>query len=186
MGAKLNDFIHVYDNALDHQVCQSLINIFENNIDKCERINNNRTPSFSQFNLTENCKLSVQIEEVHKFIISKTLEYKKIYYQSIDIICFPHQNAFEQFRIKKYNTGGNDAFDWHVDVADYASSKRFLSFFWYLNNVNNGGETVFSDVTIKPETGKLVMFPPLWMFPHQGNPPISNTKYLLSTYLHYI
>ena len=110
---------------------------------------------------------------------------KKKYYEFIDERCFPKENAFEQFRIKKYNNDGNDAFDAHVDVIDYASSRRFLSFFWYLNDVNEGGETVFSDLTIKPETGKLVIFPPLWMFPHQGNAPISYENYLLSTYLHY-
>jgi hypothetical protein len=29
------------------------------------------------------------------------------------------------------------------------------------------------------------MFPPLWMFPHKGESPISNPKYIISTYLHY-
>jgi hypothetical protein len=66
------------------------------------------------------------------------------------------------------------------------TSRRFISFFWYLNDVAEGGETEFVDLTIKPEAGKLVIFPPLWMFPHKGNPPISNEKYLLSTYLHYL
>jgi len=43
----------------------------------------------------------------------------------------------------------------------------------------------FSDLIIKPKKGTLIIFPPLWMFPHKGNPPISESKYLLSTYLHY-
>ena len=56
---------------------------------------------------------------------------------------------------------------------------------WYLNDVENGGETEFLNVSIKPKAGTLVVFPPLWMFPHKGNAPISGSKYLLSTYLHY-
>lgn len=68
---------------------------------------------------------------------------------------------------------------------DYATSRRFLSFFWYLNDVDQGGETVFDDLIIQPKTGRMVVFPPLWMFPHKGCIPISNEKYLLSTYLHY-
>ena len=99
--------------------------------------------------------------------------------------CFPEQNNFEQFRIKRYNTDGNDAFDTHVDVSDYASARRFLSFMWYLNDVNEGGETIFDDLTIKPKTGTMIIFPPLWMYPHKGVAPISNTKYIMSTYLHY-
>jgi hypothetical protein len=182
MAADLKDLIHIHENALDKDTCQSLIDVFESNQDKQERFDRNRTPNFTQFNLTQ---YSSENKELHNLVISKTLEYKKKYYEFIDERCFPKENAFEQFRIKRYKNDGNDAFDAHVDVVDYSTSRRFLSFFWYLNTVEEGGETVFSDVTIKPETGKLVVFPPLWMFPHQGNPPISNEKYLLSTYLHY-
>ena len=98
---------------------------------------------------------------------------------------FPTSHAFEEFRIKRYNVGGSERFDTHVDVLDYSTAKRFLSFFWYLNDVEEGGETVFKDLKIKPSKGKLVIFPPLWMYPHKGNPPISGSKYILSTYLHY-
>ena len=182
MVVELNDLVHIYNNVLNSSTCRLLIDVFEKNQDKHERIEQNRTPNFTQFNLTQ---YSSEYKAIHDFVISKTLEYKKKYYEFIGKNNFPKENAFEQFRIKKYNNDGNDAFDTHVDVLDYASSKRFLSFFWYLNNVEVGGETVFNDLIIKPETGKLIVFPPLWMFPHRGNPPISNVKYLLSTYLHY-
>ena len=76
-------------------------------------------------------------------------------------------------------------FDTHVDVMDYNSARRFLSFFWYLNDVEIGGETRFYNLEITPKKGTLVVFPPLWMFPHKGEPPLSGEKYLLSTYLHY-
>ena len=36
--------------------------------------------------------------------------------------------------IKKYKNDGNDMFDTHVDVQDYMTSRRFISFFWYLND----------------------------------------------------
>ena len=52
--------------------------------------------------------------------------------------------------------------------------------------VDNGGETVFSDLKIVPKKGNLLVFPPLWMFPHRGNPPISGPKYIMSGYLEYI
>ena len=182
MAIKLIDLIHVHENAIDKDTCQLLIDVFEKNKNNHERVDKNRTPNFTQFNLTEH---SNDNKELHNLVISKTLEYRKMYYDFIHERCFPKKNSFEQFRIKKYKNDGNDEFDSHVDVNDLDSSRRFLSFFWYLNDVEDGGETVFADVTIKPETGKLVVFPPLWMFPHKGNPPISNEKYLLSTYLHY-
>ena len=57
-------------------------------------------------------------------------------------------------------------------------------FLWYLNAVAEGGETEFVDLGIKSsaETGKLLMFPPYWMYRHAGCSPVSGPKYILSTY----
>jgi len=54
--------------------------------------------------------------------------------------------------------------------------------------VEEGGETYFTGIgkCIVPKRGRLLIFPPLWMFPHSGEEVISNTKYILSTYLHYV
>jgi hypothetical protein len=185
MVIELKDFIKVYDEVLEQNVCKFLIDLFEKNNDKQERIDNNSLPNFTQFNLTENCNLTAEVNNIHNFLISKVFEYKRKYCEDLDINSLPSDHSFEQFRIKKYNNDGNDLFDTHVDVVNYPSARRFLSFMWYLNNVDDGGETVFDELKIKPKTGSLLIFPPLWLFPHKGNPPISNTKYLLSTYLHY-
>lgn len=185
MAIELNDFIHVYENALESNICNFLIKTFEENSDKLERVENNGTPNFTQFNLTENSKINDEVENIHNFLISQVFQYKKKYYEFVYSSCFPEDHNFEQFRIKKYNNDSKDLFDTHVDVRDYQSARRFLSFLWYLNDVDDGGETVFLGESIKPRTGTLVVFPPLWLFPHRGNPPISNTKYIMSTYLHY-
>jgi hypothetical protein len=185
MAIELNDLIHIYDDVLDFTTCDALIQLFESNSDKHERVELDKKPNFTQFNLTANCEQTEQIKNIHNLVISKVFEYKKKYYEFVDYRCFPTSHAFEQFRIKKYMNDGNDMFDTHVDVTDHESSRRFLSFVWYLNDVNVGGETVFSDLQIQPKTGRMVVFPPLWLFPHRGNRPISNEKYILSTYLHY-
>jgi hypothetical protein len=181
----LNELVQVYNDALEPNICEFLINLFEQVPDKHERYDNDGKPNFTQFNLTENCNLTPEIERVHNHLIKKTLEYKDKYYEFIDSRVFPKDHAFEQFRIKKYNPGGTDQFDTHVDVIDHATARRFLSFFWYLNDVEVGGHTRFSDMSIEPKHGTLLVFPPLWMFPHKGEPVISGPKYIISTYLHY-
>lgn len=186
MASNINDLIHVFDDSLEPEICKELIFAYESSSDNQERFDLDGKPNFTQYNLTKNCKNTERLNEIHNYVISKVLKHKRKYYEFIDARCFPEKHNFEQFRIKKYNNDGVDKFDTHVDVIDYESSRRFLSFFWYLNDVNEGGETVFQDLVIKPKTGRMVVFPPLWMFPHRGNPPISNQKYLLSTYLHYI
>ena len=177
-----SDFIRVYDDVLDADVCDALIHIFDTNKDKHERLDEQKKPSFTQYNLTQN---SEDYKDIHNHLIQKTFQYRDDYYEFVDKRVFPNSHAFEQYRIKRYEPNGEDMFDTHVDVQDHASARRFLSFMWYLNDVPEGGNTVFNDLTIKPERGKLVVFPPLWLFPHRGEPVVESPKYILSTYLHY-
>ena len=177
-----SDFIRVYDDVLDADVCDTLIHIFDTNKDKHERLDEQKKPSFTQYNLTQN---SEDYKDIHNHLIQKTFQYRDDYYEFVDKRVFPNSHAFEQYRIKRYEPNGEDMFDTHVDVQDHASARRFLSFMWYLNDVPEGGNTVFNDLTIKPERGKLVVFPPLWLFPHRGEPVLECPKYILSTYLHY-
>jgi hypothetical protein len=183
---KIKDLIRVYDDALESNICEFLINTFEQNSDKHERIDNEKKPNFTQFNLTKYHELSEDTIKVHNYLIQKTLKYKDDYYKFVDPRVFPEQHALEQFRIKKYNPDGLDQFDTHVDVLTHDSAKRFLSFLWYLNDVDDGGNTVFKEIIIKPKTGTLIIFPPMWMYPHKGEPLVSNSKYIMSTYLHYL
>ena len=64
-----------------------------------------------------------------------------------------------------------------------------ISYLFYLNDVEEGGETIFGingEWRIQPKAGNLLMFPPLWTHPHQGKKPISGPKYIMTTYLNYI
>jgi len=89
--------------------------------------------------------------------------------------------------IKKYSVNANHRFDEHIDVGDLTSSSRFLAVLFYLNTVETGGETVFTQLgkTIKPKQGSVLIFPPYWMFKHCGNPPVSNDKYIITSYFRY-
>jgi prolyl 4-hydroxylase len=181
----LGEFIHVYDDGLEPEVCNYLITEFENNQNLHERIDNDQKPSFTQLNITANRNINDQFNTVHNHLISKMFEFRNKYYDFVDKRVFPESHALEQFRIKKYNNDGYDKFDAHVDVQDYDSSRRYLAFLWYLNDVQEGGNTVFKDLIVTPKVGRVLIFPPLWMFPHIGESPISGPKYILSGYLHY-
>ena len=83
-----------------------------------------------------------------------------------------------------YFVEGADQFQPHFDSIDYTSN-RYLVFLWYLNDVAEGGETDFPDLGLRvtARAGRLLVFPPYWMFQHAGLPPRSNDKYIVSTYL---
>ena len=69
----------------------------------------------------------------------------------------------------------------HVEATEPVN---VLINYWH-NDVERGGGTRFPklDVEIAARAGRLLMFPPYWMYQHEGLPPESGDKYILSTYL---
>lgn len=101
---------------------------------------------------------------------------------------FPRKFRLEPWRMHRYNVKEHYFKD-HIDSFDLDSAKRFLVFLYYPNTVKEGGETSFTHqlegVTIRPKAGRLLIAPTWMGYPHEAKTPISNTKYLIKTYLHY-
>ena len=63
--------------------------------------------------------------------------------------------------------------------------ERHITFIWYLNDVNDGGETAFDGIyKIRPKSGKLVLFPASWTYPHCGKMPLSSDKYIITGWIY--
>ena len=76
-------------------------------------------------------------------------------------------------------------FTYHNDLSIDTYGYRLVNYLWYLNDVEEGGETeFFGNYKIKPEKGKLVFFPSEWFFPHTGKIPISNDKYVIAGWMY--
>ena len=119
------------------------------------------------------------------FFIKQIDDYLAQYNERLKLpLPVPNRPRIEDIRIKRYRVGGEERFEPHFDSMD-DKANRFLVFLWYLNDVAEGGETEFVNFGIKvaPRTGRLLMFPPYWMFQHAGLPPLSDDKYIVSTYL---
>jgi hypothetical protein len=104
----------------------------------------------------------------------------------INFIDFSYLSEVNTFMIQKYNKNiGKFVYhnDYHIDFEE--RKHRIITFLWYLNDVYEGGETVFSGkYAVKPTTGKLVLFPATWSYPHCGKVPISNDKYILTGWIY--
>jgi hypothetical protein len=94
-----------------------------------------------------------------------------------------HVNS--NFMIQKYEKE-KGKYTYHTDGTSNNTSQRVITFLWYLNDVEEGGETEFfgGSFQIKPETGKILLFPATWTFPHRGNCPISSDKYIITGWLY--
>jgi hypothetical protein len=84
--------------------------------------------------------------------------------------------GIEDPSIQKYKPEG-DHYDFHHD--DGPGMHRVVSALVYLNTVHEGGETYFPefDLKIKPEVGKLVIFPSNYIYRHAALSPESGVKY---------
>ena len=171
--------VKVYDNIIPGAICKRLLDLFEKNTEHQEYIDHNSCPCFTQLNLNQVSQNTV------RSLIPYLAEVYKKYKKDVKSKYLPSFKELEEFRIKRYYNNGNEKFDEHVDVTDYNSSIRAVAFLFYLND--NDGNTLFPlhDLNIQPVSGRVLVFPPTWEYPHQGLPPQSNSKYIMSTYVHY-
>ena len=88
-------------------------------------------------------------------------------------------------QIQKYEKNKGQ-YIWHNDqrIEKMNSQYRVITFLWYLNNVEEGGETGFLTYNVKPEIGKLLLFPSDWSYPHCGKMPISHDKYIMTGWIY--
>ena len=88
------------------------------------------------------------------------------------------------YNLQRYRPG--EYYHWHVDSGPGEFMSRQLVAIWYLNDVEGpGGETEFGlqDVAVKPEQGKLVLFPPFWTHIHRAAILEKGVKYIATTWL---
>jgi len=119
------------------------------------------------------------------FFIKQIDDHLRLYNERLGLtLPVPNRPRIEDIRIKRYRAGTEEQFEPHFDSMD-DKANRYLVFLWYLNDVAEGGETEFCNLGIRvaPRAGRLLMFPPYWMFQHAGLAPRSNDKYIVSTYL---
>lgn len=100
---------------------------------------------------------------------------------------FPNTDTTDAgYNLQKYDhdqeTPGH--YDWHHDYWIDPRGTRILTFMWYLNGVELGGETEFLNSRVQPETGKLVIFPSTWQYLHRALPPISNPKWICTGWIY--
>jgi hypothetical protein len=190
----MENFIGIYEDAYSKEYCESLINYFENlnaaGLTETRQQTNSNTLKLDKddeqlfaHGLT---KIHGCIDTVSQF---NSIFWNRIYPHYSDTFDMlkqyaPHKNY--AFKIQKTNIGGG-YHKWHSETASRETSTRVLAWTLYLNDVDEGGETEFLyyPKRIKPEAGTLVLWPAGFTHTHRGNPPISNTKYIVTGWIEF-
>jgi len=179
----MDRLIKVYDNVIDKEYCNHLIDKFENNEALHQKFDD-RGMIFTQINIQK-------VGWIHDVNLLKAIftdhveKYKndcKVKEQQMPLTC-----VLEPIRMKRYLPNNYDEFKPHVDVNQKANCTRFLVMFLYLAD-NKKGKTIFPnlDMEIECKQGSLLIFPPMWPWLHAGQKPTKTPKYIMQSYLHYV
>ncbi len=84
------------------------------------------------------------------------------------------------FSVTKYDIGGH--FNWHID--DVRGLDRICNYIIYLNDHESCTEFL-NGKKIKPEAGKIVFFPSTWTYSHCGQSVEKNAKYIIAGFIHH-
>ncbi len=110
--------------------------------------------------------------------------YTKIYSET--------QNAdrwsdIEYKNIQYYPPGGGYKIN-HFERSSILTSKRFLVFMTYLNDVTDKGETEFKyqNLSIKPEKGLTLIWPVEWTHTHRGIPSSTQEKWIVTGWFSFV
>lgn len=190
----MKDLIWSAPNSLDFDFCDQVIEKFE--LD--ERKSQGAVLSDSGFRLDPDYKISMDL------CISSLDEWKdedEVFYKSLQsgikqyldhcnnfnpelVLGFYDQVHDTGYQIQRTNPG--EYYNWHHDwICDEQNGSRIFTYIWYLNDISKQGETEFIDGTkIKPEQGKLLIFPATWSYVHRGVSPKYETKYICTGWMY--
>ena len=194
----MESLIFIKNDSICHDLCDEIITKFENEPNKMDCGIQKNIKDTTDFIMPINCE---KWYKIHKCLLK---ELTKNLNQYLDSLCHDEdklscEESKEDFIIidkKKtilYNfmvqrcIKNKGKYTYHNDFnIDFEKKEyRIIRYIWYLNNVEEGGETGFwNDYKIKPEKGKLILFPACWTFPHCGRMPISSNKYIITGWIY--
>lgn len=191
----LENGIAVYDSVLSVRTCQEIIDYFEilRNLNQVyDQTSYAKGPSHvnrkdeSVF-LTVPDVLSLdKTQPIFREFLDPFWQCYENYTGEYSVLQTAGQHGFYQIRIQRTDPGGG-FHNWHFENYDAITCNRVVTWMLYLNEIEEGGETEFLYLNkrIKPLAGRLVIWPASYTHAHRGNPPLSKSKYIITSWLNY-
>ena len=94
-----------------------------------------------------------------------------------------------RLNLQKYFAGTGGFHHWHSEIypkePDCETLHRVLLFMFFLNDVEEGGETEFlyQEKKISPKTGRMVIAPAGFTHTHKGHVPVTQDKYIITSWV---
>lgn len=162
-----------FKNSIPNKLCDEIISLFEKKTEQ-------------KFNIPKNSPEWNKIEQfLYKDLLLKLNKYKNLLLsensngENETVTSSLNLNTYlNDFKIIKY-----DPVECETIIRNYEKNENrynIVSFVFYLNDVESGGEIIFKKSKMKPERGKLVIFPEISPNSYKCQMPISNSQYIIT------
>ena len=182
--------IYEEKNALSKEICNDMISWFDNKM-----LYGDTGMNYSRVDVQG--RKDISLSECQQFGSFKP------FYNQINSIIHKHMVHY----INEFNKGGGTGFytitgykfqksvegggftAWHSELPIFSPKwekfrERFATWTFYLNDTDTGyTDFMHQKLSVKPETGKLVIWPAYFTHKHRANPDLKEDKYIITGWL---
>ena len=183
------DFIGIYENIMNDDECNFIINKINNYIENQPIIINDGTTQYQNKGLDRK-DFSIfaheYSKEISQLINSKIIPCIQKYHDTF-FVANSVKGRLVQIKLQKTPPKGGYHL-WHCEASSKETSYRYLVWTLYLNDIpENEGETEFlwQGIRIKPKRGLFCLFPASFTHTHRGNPVYSCDKYIATGWVEF-
>ena len=173
------DFIGVYENIVDPNLCKQLIEYFETS-DRWSTM----PPAERQLNSVQDQQLV--IDGFNKGLSSQVMiPFRQCFQNYIDNYpLLNNTNYISSVVLVQKTLPCQGYHSFHAENNGWDLVSRTMAWMIYLNDVPEGGETEFlyQKRRFKPTTGTVLIWPAAYTHMHRGNPPMSE-KYIATGWI---
>lgn len=203
----MDSLIRVYDNALPQELCEHIIELFEQSPDKIkgttsgginEAVKSSTDLMITSFlgdekwqyvydYLRENLLGNLVDYLTHNpFIgINESLSGEEVLVRTAQSVFGSTNGGNPHMQMQRY-IGDEGYYAWHQENEGGSTINRQLFYIYYLNGNDGATEFRMNREQVKPKTGKLLIAPAYWTHRHKGHPPGENqSKYIITGWIEY-
>lgn len=197
MEVKFEDFNGIFENAFSSEFCDGVIEQFERAVSMGFGMDRQQFEGAASV-VKDDHAITVPMLLDTKFpaylLDSFNEEFTRTFWGEI----YPHyskkysaletmpRHTIYSHKVQRTKVGGGYHV-WHSEHSRGIDRDRIMTYILYLNDVEEGGETEFlyTHKRYKPKQGTLILSPAGYTHTHRGNPPLSNTKYIVTGWVEF-